>query len=242
MTRFVKKKKQEIGLSPYDLLFRGKQKTDNVLLRVIDFDSDNLEEDTVETVKEVLNYQKKSTVTWFNVDGLHNKAIMEEIAKGFQFEQLVLAEVMNSYARSRVQEHSNCILISIKMLQLDEQTHLISAENLSVILTDSLLISFQEKEGDVFEPVRERIRVQKKRIRSSGTDYLAFALLDIVVDNYIYIIGDLGEQIESLEETLLEEPRKDVIDEIYTYKRELNLIRKNIKPAKEMILTLSKIE
>ena len=223
-------------------MFRGKQKTDNVLLRVIDFDSDNLEEDTVETVKEVLNYQKKSTVTWFNVDGLHNKAIMEEIAKGFQFEQLVLAEVMNSYARSRVQEHSNCILISIKMLQLDEQTHLISAENLSVILTDSLLISFQEKEGDVFEPVRERIRVQKKRIRSSGTDYLAFALLDIVVDNYIYIIGDLGEQIESLEETLLEEPRKDVIDEIYTYKRELNLIRKNIKPAKEMILTLSKIE
>lgn len=128
------------------------------------------------------------------------------------------------------------------MLQQNEDTENISAENLSLIITENVLISFQEKKGDVFEPVRERIRLQKKRIRAGGTDYLAYALLDIVVDNYIYIIGDLGEKIETLEETLLLEPRKSVIDEIYSYKRELNYIRKNIMPAKEMILTLSKME
>lgn len=128
------------------------------------------------------------------------------------------------------------------MLQQDEETNKISVENLSLIITETVLLSFQEKKGDVFEPVRERIRNQRKRIRNSGTDYLAFALLDIVVDNYIYIIGVLGEKIETLEETLLQEPRKSVIDEIYTYKRELNFLRKRITPAKEMILSLSKME
>ncbi len=242
MARFVKKNKNEIGLSPDDLIFRGKQKSENVLLRVIDFDADSMEEKAVELVKDVLSYQETPTVTWFNVDGLHNNAIMEEIAKAFHFEQMVLAEVMDIYARPRVQEHQNCILLSIKMMQLEESTGTIAIENLSIIITESVLISFQEKKGDVFEPVRERIRNQKKRIRHGGTDYLAYALLDIVIDNYIYIIGILGEKIETLEETLLQEPRKSVIDEIYTYKRELNFLRKSIKPAKEMILSLSKMD
>ena len=128
------------------------------------------------------------------------------------------------------------------MLQQDGDTGEISVENLSLLLTKRILFSFQERKGDVFTPVRERIRTQKKRIRNGGTDYLAFALLDIVVDNYIYIIGVLGEKIEMLEENLLQEPKKTIIDDIYRYKRELNFLRKNITPAREMIMTLSKIE
>ncbi|SHJ06634.1 magnesium transporter [Arenibacter nanhaiticus] len=242
MARFIKKHKQEIGLSPDALYFRGKKKIDKVLLRVIDFDAENLEENPVHTVKEVLKYKDKNTVTWFNVDGLHNEAIMEEIAQGFKLDRLVLAEVMDTQSRAKVHEYANCIYISIKMLQQDEQTNTISVENLSLIVTETVLISFQEKKGDVFEPVRERIRNQKKRIRNSGTDYLAFALLDIVVDNYIYIISILGDKIEDLESNLLLNPNQKVIDEINAYKRELNFLRKNINPAKEMILTLSKMD
>ncbi len=242
MARFVNKRKEEIGLPPDDMTFRGKQKMDKVLLRVFDFDANDLEENAVNTVKEVLTYQSKPTVTWFNIDGLHNPVIMDEISRGFGFDSMIMSEVIDVHARPRIQENSNCILLSIKMMQQDEQTGTISVENLSLIITESVLLSFQEKKGDVFEPVRERIRNHRKRIRNSGTDYLAFALLDIVVDNYIYIIGVLGERIETLEETLLEEPRKSVIDEIYTYKRELNFLRKNITPAREMILNLSKME
>jgi magnesium transporter len=242
ITRFVKKDKKEIGLSPDELIFRGNKKLDKILLRVIDYDSENLEESAVDKVKEVLDYEKKPTVTWFNVDGLHDLKIMQEISKSFNLDTLILAEVMDIYSRPSVQEHSNCILISLKMLQYNEENGQISNENLSLIITDSVLITFQERKGDVFEPVRERIRSQKKRIRSGGTDYLAYTLLDIVVDNYIYIIGVLGEKIETLEETLLQEPRKSVIDEIYGYKRELNFIRKNVIPAREMILNLSKME
>ena len=242
MARFVKKRKEDIGLSPDDISFRGVQKMDKVFLRMVDYDGENLQEKIIDKVDIVLKRQKEPTVTWFNIDGLHDSKVIEDIAVGFDFDKLVLADVMDLHTRPKAQEFSNCILLSIKMLQQDEKTERISVENLSIIITESVLLSFQEKRGDVFEPVRERIRNQKKRIRTGGTDYLAFALLDIVVDNYIYIVGILGEKIETLEETLLQEPRKSVIDEIYTYKREMNFLRKNIAPAKEMILTLSKME
>lgn len=242
MSRIVKKRKEDIGLSPDDISFRGEQKMDKTLLRLIDFDVENLEEIVVENIYTLLEHQKKPTVTWFNVDGLHDTKVIEDIGEGFNFDKLVLAEVMDTQSRPKIHDFGDCILLSIKMLQQNEENNLISVENLSVVLTESVLLSFQEKRGDVFEPVRERIRNQKKRIRTSGTDYLTFALLDIVVDNYIYIVSVLGEKIETLEETLLQEPRKSVIDEIYTYKRGMNFLRKNITPAKEMILALSKIE
>ena len=242
MARFLKKQKKEIGISPDELMFRGDQKIDEVELRIIDFDSDNLEEDKLNNVSDVLKYQEKDSVTWFNIYGLHNKEVMEEIATGFKLDKIILADAMNTEARPTIQEYDNCIFLSIKMMRQDPETDLITVDNLSLILTKSVLISFQERKLDVFEPVRERIRKQKKRIRNSGTDYLTFALLDIVIDNYIYIISQLGEKIETLEENLLLNPSQEVIDQINNYKRELNFLRKNIKPAREMILTLSKIE
>ncbi|WMX12853.1 magnesium/cobalt transporter CorA [Aureispira sp. CCB-E] len=242
MARFIKKKKEEIGLAPDDLLFRGKPKVSEVRLRVIDFDAVNLIENVVNEVKDVLSFQEKDTVTWFNIDGLHNTSIMEELAAGFHLEHLILADVLNTQARPKVEEHDNCIFLSIKMLQHDADSDMITVENLSLIITPSVLISFQEKDGDVFEPVRDRIRKQKKRIRNGGTDYLAFALLDIVIDNYIYIIGVLGQKIESLEEYLLNDPSQAVVEKINAYKRELNFLRKNIKPAKEMILAFNKLD
>ena len=242
MARFIKKHKHEIGISPDELIFRGEQKIDQVLLRIIDFDANNLSESVINNVNEVLSYQEKDSVTWFNIDGLHNTDIFEEIAKGFRLDKLIMADVMNTQARPKVQEYDNCIFLSAKMLKLDEETDMISVENLSLILTNSVIISFQEKKGDVFEPIRERIRKQKKRIRNAGTDYLAFALLDIVIDNYIYIISVLGEKIENLEENLLLDPKQSVIEEINNYKRELNFLRKNIMPAREMILSLSKMD
>jgi magnesium transporter len=242
MTRFIKKHKHEIGLAPDEFIFRGDKKMDQVLLRIIDFDANNLNENLIETVKEVSQYKDENTVTWLNVDGLHNKAIMEEISSAFNFDNLVLAEVLNTDARPKIIDYDNCTLITIKMLQQDSETNTIKVENLSLILTKSVLITFQERKGDVFEPVRERIRKQKKRIRNGGTDYLTFALLDIVIDNYLYVISLLGERIETLEENLLLNPNQVVINEINKYKRELNFLRKNIKPAKEMIFSLAKMD
>lgn len=184
--------------------------------------------------------QHKNTVTWINVDGLHNIKIMQETATSFNLDTLVMAEVLNTDARPRFIEYDNCTLITVKMLRLDQSNNKTVLENLSLILTKTVLISLQEEKGDVFEPVRERIRKQKKRIRNGETDYLTFALLDIVVDNYLYVLVVLGEKVEALEDTMLLNPDKNIINEINNYKRELNSLRKSIKPAKEMIFSLAK--
>jgi magnesium transporter len=242
MSKLLQKQKKEIGIGPDAIYFRGQKKMDQTLLRVIDFDGNNLEEVDINTVNDVLKYKEKDTVTWFDVVGLHNEKLMKEISNGFDLDTLVLGNVMDIMSRPKIVEYSNCILISIKQLQHDEQTNSVNIENLSIVITEKVLISFQEIKRDVFEPVRERIRNQKKRIRNSGTDYLAFTLLDIIIDNYIFIIGEFGTKIEDLEEKIIDGSNQNVIDEIYTYKKELNYLRKNINPAKEMILALSKLD
>ncbi|WP_299215059.1 magnesium/cobalt transporter CorA [uncultured Dokdonia sp.] len=242
MARFTKKKRDEIGRPPDELFFRGEKKIASVRLKIIDFDASNYEEVKLSKTKEVIKYRDSNSVTWFNIDGLHNADALKNIAMTFKLDNLILADVMDTQARPKVHNYDNCVALSIKMLRQDETSYEITVENLSIILTKSVLLSFQERDGDVFDPVRERIRNEKRRIRKSGTDYLMYALLDIVIDNYIFIISNLGEKIEDLEDELLDNPSRDILENINSLKKELNFLRKNINPAKEMILALSKIE
>ncbi len=242
MSRLTGKKKEDIGLSPYALVFRGQKKTETISMHVMDFDQSNVNEFDVKTTKELLKLKNSDTISWLNIDGLHNEKLMEELSEVYKIESNILSDVMNPSVRPKVEELENGIFITIKMLQYMEKTGELSVENLSLIFTENSLISFQEQPGDVFNPVRDRIRKHKNKIRSSGTDYLAFALIDIVVDNYIYIIGQLGDKIESLEENMTDDPDKEILEKINSYKKELNFLRKSIKPAKEMILNLAKME
>lgn len=242
MSRLTRKNKDHIGLSPYALVFRGQKKTEKILIRVFNMDMDNVSEAEVKTPDELTAIKKSKTLSWLNVDGLDNELFMEALAKTFDLDNNILSDVMNPSIRPKVEEFENGIFTTIKMLQYNEKTDTLSVENLSLILTHNTLVSFQEQKGDVFEPVRERIRKHKNKIRVSGSDYLAFALLDIVVDNYIYIIGLLGDKIETLEEEMGDYPSKEFLDKNNAFKRELNFLRKHIKPAKEMIISLAKME
>lgn len=242
MSRYIEKKKEDIGLSPYALVFRGQKKTDKMVLRAMDFDLQDVAELEVSTTKELLALKKSKKLTWLNIDGLDNVALLETLAREFKIENNILSDIMNPALRPKMQEFDNGMFVTIKMLQYKENDDTLTVENLALIIEDNMLISFQEQPGLVFEPIRERIRKHKNKIRTSGSDYLAFALLDVVVDNYIYVIGMLGEKIENLEEEMTNNPRKELLDNINLLKRELNFIRKSIKPAREMILNLIKIE
>lgn len=242
MARFTKKKKNEIGLSPFALVFRGVQKTESIGLRLMVIDKEIVSEPEINSVSQIKDYQNKNTLQWVNVDGLHNVKIMEEIATLFDIPQNVLSDVMNPSIRPKIQELEKGLFATIKMLQYKDTNDEITVENLSIVILDNTIITFQEQEGDVFEPIRERIRKHKNKIRNSGTDYLLFAFIDIIVDNYIYIIGQLGEKIETLEEKTLNNPNINFLDSINFYKRELNFVRRNTKPAKEMVLNLAKLE
>jgi len=240
MSKLIKKKKEHIGLSPYALVFRGQKKTDKIILRAIDFDLEDVKELDVKTNEELAALKKSSKLTWLNIDGLDDAELMENLAREFQIDNNILSDVMNPLIRPKVQEFDNGIFATIKMIQYNDDG--MNVENLSIIIADTTLISFQEQPGLVFEPIRDRIRKHKTKIRTSGSDYLAFALLDVVVDNYIYIIGLLGEKIENLEEEMTNDPKKELLDSINSFKRELNFLRKHIKPAKEMMINLAKME
>jgi len=240
MSRYSKKKKEHIGLSPFALVFQGQKKTEKILLRAIDFDLEDVEEQEITSPEQLLSLQKSNKLTWLNIDGLDNVTLMENLAKVFKIENNILSDVMNPSGRPKVQEFDNGIFATIKMLQYNDVN--LTVENLSLIIFDNTLISFQEQPGLVFEPIRDRIRKHKNKIRTSGSDYLAFALLDVVVDNYIYVIGLLGDRIEALEDNMSSDPKKELLENINSLKSELNFLRKYIKPAREMILNLTKMD
>jgi len=242
MARLLKSKKEHIGLSPHEIYFRGEKKIDEVLLEVIDYDSENLDEIQTKNVNEVVKFNETATTTWLNIYGLHNEKIMAEIATHFGLDSLILADVMNTHARPKIQEYDNCIYISFKMLQYDDPQNHISSENIVIIIKEHVLLLFQEKIGDVFDPVRDRMRKNKKRIRSSRTDYLAFALMDIVFDNYNYLISQIGEKIESLEEDLLNNSKESILEEINCFKKEIIYLHKSIKPCREIVVELLKMD
>lgn len=243
MARFRKQSKAELGLGPDALHFRGIKKMDQTMIRVIDFNSENLTETELETIDEVIKYKDSPTTTWINIDGIHDKELMQKVADGFGIDAIFLDDVMNTGIRPKIAENDDFIFITLKMLSLTESTGKVGYEQLSLIILPHVLISFQEKNGDYFEPVRERIRKQRKRIIESGTDYLAFALLDIVIDNYIFILSEFGEKIESLEGRYLSAKNQiRAIDLIFNLKKELSYLTRFIKPVRELMLIFSKTE
>ena len=236
------KKKEDIGLSPYELKFRGKKKAEDIRVQVIDFDLEGVRETEIKDTGELRKYLSSDSITWINVDGLHNEQIIRDLSDIFSIPADILSDVMEPSSRPQAEEFDNGFFVSIKMMEFNEKRNRVSVENLSLIVMDKILVTFQEEKGDVFEPVRERIRKHKTKIRTSGSDYLAFTLLDVVIDNYIYILGVYGEKVETLEGKLILDTNKETLKIINLFKHELNNLRVDIKPAKEMIMGLVKLD
>ncbi|GAB6095753.1 magnesium/cobalt transporter CorA [Desulfatiferula olefinivorans] len=239
MARFLKNKAASKGLSPGSLVFIGRQKVDAPRIRLIDYDQITLAEETLGAVDEVGPRFESDTVSWLNIDGLHHVNLVEDAGRRFDLHPLLLEDILDTGQRPKLEEFDTCLFFIFRMLRHDPESDRIISEQLSMVLSETGLLTFQEQPGDVFEPVRSRIRKQKGRLRSSGPDYLAYALMDTLVDNYIAIIEKLGETIEDLEEEVLEAPGPAVMEKINAFKREMNFLRKAIRPAREMILKLT---
>ncbi len=242
MARFLKNKEASLGKSPDDLVFIGNQKVEETTIRVIDYDQENLNEQYLKDIKEGIPYKETATVTWLNIYGLHDTELLKEVGAGFDLHPLVLEDISNTGQRPKMEEYDDYLFFVIKMMRYDEVEGKIHSEQLSMVLGKTFLITFHERPADIFEPVRGRIRKQKGRIRKVGIDYLAYVLLDTIIDNYIFIIERLGEHIEEIEDEILESPTQEVLTKINDYKREMNYLRKSIRPAKEFILQLSRLD
>ncbi len=238
--RLLKKRSKKVGLAPGTLIFVGRQKVDTASITVLDYDKKTFTETQPKTLDECLTYKKGKTTTWINVDGIHDSETIQAIGKAFGIHQLVLEDIMNTDQRPKIEEFNNYLFIILKMLYISEESQEFTLEQVSLILGDNYVISFQEKPEDTFGAVRERIRGASGRIRESSSDYLVNALIDAIVDNYFSVLERFGDKIEILEETLLKDPNEAAMKEIYHYKREMILIRKAIWPLREVISTLQK--
>lgn len=242
MARFFKKKDASIGKPPGSLTFIGTQRTDTPRIRVIDYDPTNLQELEVKTIQDTVPFKHTDTVSWINIDGVHDTELIGNIGKNFGLHPLTLEDIVNTGQRPKLEEGGDYLFLVVKMLRYDEQEKEVIGEQLSMVLGSTYLLTFQEQPGDVFEPVRERIRKQKGRIRSTGIDYLAYSLLDTIIDNYIHIIELLGERAEDLENEILSDPGPELLSRINLYKREMNYLRKSVRPAREAIQQLSYLD
>ena len=240
MPRFLKKSLKKAGSSPGTLVHVGERKTDETRLALLHYDAETLMERPLEHVDEALPLLKPGATTWINVDGIHDISLMEHVGSLYGIHPLTLEDILNTTQRPKAEAFDDYLFIVIKMLHYDTEKDLISAEQVSLILGKSVLISFQEDVGDVFDPVRERIRKGKGRIRTGGCDYLAYALIDAIVDNYFVILEKVGQRLEVMEETIDADPDAGILDEIHAVRRELIFLRKQVWPLREIISHLHK--
>jgi magnesium transporter len=242
MARFFKKKDASIGKAPGSLIFIGTKKTDYCRIRVIDYDPADLRELELQDIGDGVTFKATKTVSWINIDGIHDTEPIRNIGENFGLHPLVLEDIVNTGQRPKMEEYDDYLFFVIKMLRYDKKKEMVVSEQVSMVLGQTFLLTFQEQPGDVFDPVRERIRRHKGRIRGSGIDYLAYALLDTIVDNYIHIIERFGERIEDIEDEILDNPVPMLLQHINLYKREMNYIRKSVRPAREFIQQLTNFD
>jgi magnesium transporter len=228
------------GLAPGTLVTVGKDRTEDVKISVIDYDETHVEERQIQRIEDVFPFKDSPTVTWINVDGIHNTDIIEKIGSHFGIHPLVLEDIVNTGQRPKMEDFGDYMYVVLKMLYLEKDE--IRAEQVSLVLGPNFVISFQEMPGDVFSPVRERLRGTKWRIRKLGADYLTYALTDTIVDNYFVILENFGERIECLEEDLIERPAPDTLQAIHTLKRELIFLRKSVWPLRELVSGMERAE
>ncbi len=242
MVKFVKRRLRKIGLPPGTPVFVGEKKIEKAKITIIDYDEKQFQEKEVKTIEECFPFKDTPTVTWINVDGVHQVDVIENIGRHFELHPLIREDIMNTEQRPKMEDFERYIYIVLKMLYYDEKENETKIEQVSLILSENFVISFQEMEGDIFDPIRERIRNGKGRIRKLGADYLAYALLDAIVDKYFLILERLGERIERMEEELVNNPKPEILHEIHRLKREMIFLRKSVWPLREVINGLERGE
>ena len=242
MTSEESRRSEKAGMSPGTLMHVGEKKIEKTRITVIDYDAAGFIEKEVASVEECFPFKETATVTWVNVDGVHDASVIEKLGARFDIHPLVLEDIMTTTQRPKTEDLVSSVFVVLRMIEYDEQCSGMTADQLSVILGPNYVISFQETAGDCFDPVRERIRNGKGRIRKLGPDYLAYALVDAVVDNYFFVLERLSEKIDDLEERLIAEPRRELLHEIHALKRSMIDLRKSVWPLREVVSGLERLE
>jgi magnesium transporter len=230
----------ELGAPPGTVIYHGEEQTSKVRLTLIEYNEKEFIEREFFDVSECINNVNPKMVKWINVDGIHDVSVIEKIGKHFNIHPLTLEDIVNTNQRAKFEDYENYVVSIMKMIYYNNE---LESEQLTVVLMEGMVISFQEVYGgDAFDLIRNRIRQGKGRIRRMEADYLAYALIDAVVDCYFTILEKIGDKIELLEEELIDDPTKETMRQLHLLKREMIFVRKAVWPMRELINNLERSE
>ena len=236
MTLRVKKRSETIGMPPGSLVYVGDKPQKEVTITIENYNEHDFDEFSKTSFRECLLFAKETShVTWIDINGYQQLKDLEYLGECFKLHSLVLEDILNNDQRPKVEDFGDYLFIILKMLRHDEETNQVRAEQISLILGDNYVISLHENDTDIFAPVRQRLKGSSGRIRKAKADYLAYALIDLIVDHYFLVLEQLGEVVEDLEEELVTNPGPDTLNKIYNLKRNTILIRRAVWPLREVV-------
>ena len=231
---------EHVGTSPGTVSYVGKERREKVRINVLDYSEQKFLEKEITKIEELLPYKKSSTITWVDITGVHDTKIIEEIGERFNLHPLTLEDIANTTQRPKIDEYEEYLFIELKIPYYEETTRKITVEQVSLVVGEKFVVSFQEKEEDILEPLRYRIRNAKGKIRQAGSAYLAYAIIDTIVDHYFVILEQVDEDIAEIEQQLIKHARPEILNIIYKLKRELIFLHRSIWPTREVVGNLQR--
>jgi len=235
-----KKTSSKIGLPPGSIVYLGEKKVDKVTIKVTEYDEAGAETYEIKSVEEIDPFTDTPQVTWVSVCGLHETEFLKQVGEKFKIHPLVLEDILNTDTRPKIEITDDYLFIVMKLMIFNPEQKILETEQVSFILGKGFLFSFSERTDEIFNPVRDRITSQLGKIRKRGGDYLLYALMDIVVDNYFLALEKTEERIELLDDEVINNPDQSQIQSIYNLRNLLLTIRKSFWPLREIVNQLIK--
>lgn len=228
------RRSRKIGLMPGTPVHIGQRKTDKSSVRLIDYDESDYYVLTEATMYDITQQVQKQKIRWAHLTGVHDVELVQTLCKQYSIHPLVIEDIVNTEHRPKLEINPDYIFIVLKTFNLEEKDE-ISVEQISLILGPSYVLSFQESEDPIFHDIINRLEKIHGNVRSAGTDYLAYSLLDLIVDDYYIFTESLSEHIETLEDEVIENPTTETLHGIYRYKRIVSIARRNLWPLREIV-------
>jgi len=242
MARFLKSRSPIQGKAPGALTFVGRQKVAHTSIKMFQYNEFSIEEQEFSSLHQAKDACSDDSVTWLDVVGLHETDIIASAEPLFNLHPLTLEDIVNTGQRPKVEDFDSYICVMLKMMRWEPSDKRIHSEQLTIVWGPHVLLTFQERPGDVFNTIRDRLKSGKGRLRRSGPDYLAYTLIDAIMDNYLVLIERLGEQIEELEPVVSEDPSPEILGKINDHRRELHFLRASIRPARDALKEMGRLE
>ncbi|GAB4326219.1 MAG: magnesium/cobalt transporter CorA [Candidatus Sumerlaeia bacterium] len=240
MTRWFLRRSGRVGLPPGSLVQVEDRQGGPPAIQIFDYSEHDWAERADATLADCVPPSVPGRVRWINVDGINQTGVLETIGRNFDLHPLMLEDVLHTDQRAKFEDYGASAFMVVRMVHFNADETVIISEQIAFVIGPDWVITFQETRGDVFDPIRERIRQNKGRVRSRKADYLAYTLLDAIVDHYFAVLEKLSDEMEELEDEILDDPRQSTLHEVYRLRREVIYLRRVVWPLREMLGSLVK--